>query len=646
MIGFLRLPFAALRGRGSRRAAKLGLDICVFALAISVAYVVRFERWPTGAYGVQLPLLLIALPLMRFGAGNAFGTQRTSWRLFGLADALRLAASILVVSGVLVVARVLMPWLAPELTVVPLGVIVLDGFFALSGTIGVRVATRIIDEYSDRADASPSEAGSTRRALLVGAGRAGAMAARELRQRPDAGYTPVAFIDDDPGRIGLSVEGVAVRGTTADIASVARAVGAQTVILTMPSAPVETLRAIVERCRAARIPVQTVPGLYELLSGKVGITKVRPIRIEDLLGRGVVPYDDSIRDMLTGAFEGRCIVVTGAGGSIGSELCRQLAEQRPATLVLVEASENNLFDIEQELRPVLGDRLVPCLVDVRSEADVGQLFADHRPDVVFHAAAYKHVPMMEAHPAAAIDNNVSGTRVLAEAAHRNGVDRFLLVSTDKAVNATSIMGASKRVAEMVVHDMDQRSETRFCAVRFGNVLGSRGSVLHTFRRQIEAGGPVTVTHPDITRFFMTIPEAVRLLVQACAMGEGGEIFLLDMGEPVKILDMAHEMIRLAGFEREEVGVEIIGLRPGEKMHEELLRYGEDAQPSAAAGIMLATTATVDRVDLAPWIHRLERAARDSDVAMIRQMLATGAGYRDVAVHPRAAASQLGTRTAS
>ena len=648
MIGFLRLPFAAFGGSGPRRAAKLGLDLAVFALAVTFAYVLRFDRWPTGSQGVQLLLLLSVLPVIRFAAGQAFGMHRTSWRLFGLADSLRLLGAVASVTAGLLAIRLITPLVAPGVTVVPLGVIALDGFFVLGGTIGVRVITRVIDERLARVNVNVQRSAVTRRALLVGAGRAGAMTARELRQRPDAGYTPAAFVDDDPARQGLKVEGIRVAGTIADIKAVAQAVGAETVILTMPSAPVDVLRAVVERCRACGLSVQTVPGLYDLLSGKVGITKVRPIRIEDLLGRGVVPLDESIRGLLSDAYRGKRIVVTGAGGSIGSELCRQLAEQQPESLVLIDASENNLFDIEQELLPVLGDRLVACLADVRREQDIERVFAMHRPSVVFHAAAYKHVPMMESHPTAAIDNNVRGTRVVAEAADRHGVDRFLLVSTDKAVNATSVMGASKRVAEMVVHDLDAVSKTRFSAVRFGNVLGSRGSVLHTFRRQIKAGGPVTVTHKDITRFFMTIPEAVRLLVQACAMEKGGEIFLLDMGEPVKILDMARQMIRLAGFTEAEVPVEIVGLRPGEKLHEELLRYGEDAQPSEAAGIMLASSAVVDRVELAPWVHRLERAASDGDVQMIYRMLETGAGYRNVDGGPRSVAEQLGdaARTAA
>ena len=621
----LTAPFGV---SGNRRALKLALDLGVFALAIAAAYIVRFERWPTGVHAMQLLLLLPVLPALRFVAGQMFGMHRTSWRVFGMADLLRLLAAVGLVSGSLLVLRLVMPWLSPDATVVPLGVIALEGFFVLAGTIGVRIGVRVGDERSEGRQLRQAESRPVKRALLVGAGRSGSMAARELRRRPDAGYEPVGFLDDDPTRTGVSVEGVRVYGTTHQVAEVARQLGAETIILTMPSAGPRAVRAAVERCRATGLPVQTVPGYHEMLGGKVGITKVRPIRIEDLLGRGVVELDESLRGKVSSEFEGKRIIVTGAGGSIGSELCRQLADLEPERLVLLEANENNLFEIEQEMLARMEDgELVPCLADIRDADDIDRVFAYHRPHVVFHAAAYKHVPMMEAHPSAAIDNNVRGTRTLAEAAHRYGVERFLLVSTDKAVNPTSVMGASKRVAEMVVHGIDQRSTTCFSAVRFGNVLGSRGSVLHTFRRQIENGGPVTVTHEDITRFFMTIPEAVRLVIQACAIGEGGEVFLLDMGEPVRILDMARQMIRLAGLTEEDVPIEITGLRPGEKMHEELLRYGEDSQPSAANGIMLATSATLDRVDLAPWVGRLERAADDNDIDTIRQMLASGTGYR-------------------
>jgi FlaA1/EpsC-like NDP-sugar epimerase len=373
--------------------------------------------------------------------------------------------------------------------------------------------------------------------------------------------------------------------------------------------------------------VHTVPGYYELLAGKVAITRVRPLHLEDLLGRDVVEYDRAAHDRVQSIFRDRTILVTGAGGSIGSELCRQLSAIGPRQLLLVENNENNLFDIDNEVRGLIGERSIPCLADIRNERRLEEIFHEHRPEIVFHAAAFKHVPMMELHPTAAIDNNVRGTRVLTEVADRHGVERFLFVSTDKAVNPTNIMGASKRVAELIVQAKAATSTAKFCCVRFGNVLGSRGSVLHTFQRQLEAGGPITVTHPEVTRFFMTIPEAVRLVIQASAIGEGGEVFLLDMGKPVRIFDMARQMIQLAGFADDEVAVEIVGLRPGEKLYEELLRDDENSRCSSVDGVFVAKLASVDPRWVGKWVESLEQAARDNREGSIRQILASIADYQ-------------------
>lgn len=610
---------------GSRLVIKVALDWLVFTLAIIAAYYTRFEATPVGPYRAQLLFLIPTLPLTRLAIGRLFGVYQTSWRLFGLPEAVLLLQSVAPVTGLLLVARLLMP-LWPGYGVVPFGVIALEIFFTVTGTVGLRALTRIVDEHFERERVRTQTRDVPKRALLVGAGRAGRMAARELRNRPDTGYDPIGFLDDDPARANQIIEGVRVLGTTDDVVAIADRVGAEVIILTMPATSRARVRAIVERCRKTGLPVQTVPGLFELISGRVGITKIRPLRIEDLLGRDVVELDEQVWSRVQTAFADKRVMVTGAGGSIGAELCRQLADLSPASLVLFEANENNLFEIEEEIRHKIGERAIPCLGDVRDTAQVEKVFAEHRPQVVFHAAAYKHVPMMELHPAAAIINNVRGTRIVTDAADRHGVERFLLVSTDKAVNPTSIMGASKRVAEMVVHARNGTSSTRFCAVRFGNVLGSRGSVLHTFQRQIEQGGPVTVTHPEITRFFMTIPEAVRLLIQACAIGDGGETFLLDMGEPVKILDMAKQMIRLAGLSEDEVPIEIVGLRLGEKLHEELLRHGEQGEQSSVAGIMLAKAAATDRIDVATWVDRLERAGEEQDIETIRRILTTATGY--------------------
>ncbi|MEM6996144.1 MAG: nucleoside-diphosphate sugar epimerase/dehydratase [Myxococcota bacterium] len=624
-------PVASARTRGT---VKVAADGVIFLAAIAGAYALRFDGAPPPRFHAQFLLLLTVLPLVRLAVGFAVGTHRTSWRLFGLPEALVVLRGVGLVSAGLVVLRLAMPWVSPAVAVVPLGVIALEGLIGLSTVLAMRVAVRIIDESRARERVRGTTGGAARPALLVGAGRAGRMAARELKQRPDAGFEPVGFVDDDPTRHGQVIEGLPVLGKALQAARIARKVGAKDVILTMPSAPRRAVAAIVERCRAAGLEVQTVPGLFELIAGRVGITRIRPVAIEDLLGRDVVQLDEGAAARVRDAFAGRRILVTGAGGSIGSELCRQLALLGPASIVLLERNENNLFDIEQEMRAALGDRAIPCLADVRNVDEIDRAFEEYRPEVVFHAAAYKHVPMMERYPAASVDNNVRGTRVVVEAAHRYAVSRFLLVSTDKAVNPTSLMGASKRAAELVLHARGGDTPMRSCAVRFGNVLGSRGSVLHTFRRQIENGGPVTVTHEDVTRFFMTIPEAVRLVLQAAAIGEGGETFLLDMGESVRILDMARQMIRLAGLTEDDVPIEIVGLRPGEKLYEELLLDAEDASPSGAEGIMLARAAVGSSEASKERVAALEHAADVRDVEAIRRIMGDLTGYLPPAHGPQ------------
>jgi FlaA1/EpsC-like NDP-sugar epimerase len=603
--------------------AKSALDLAVVAFAVVAAYLVRFEQIPDGVFRSQMLCVIAILPALRYYIGRWSNSHCSSWRLFGLAESLVLTRAVLAPTALFVVVRLLMPSLMPGVQVIPLGIIALEGAFTLATLLGIRVVVRILDEQ--RARRAVPSANGTMRVLLVGAGRAGRMAARELQARPDAGYEPVGFLDDDPLRAGKVIEGVRVLGSTERAADIAREVGAQVFILTMPSAGHAQTRAVVERCRAAELPIHTMPGLYELLAGTVGITRLRPLRIEDVLGREVVGFDEVSAKRIQHAFVGRRILVTGAGGSIGSELCRQLAELEPALLILVDNHENHLFDIEQEMRPKLGARVIPCLTDVRSKADVEQIFSEHRPEIVFHAAAYKHVPMMEMHPVKAVLNNVRGTRVVAQAARDFGVERFLLVSTDKAVKPTSVMGATKRAAEMLVLAMG--GSTRFRVVRFGNVLGSAGSVMHTFSRQIEEGGPITLTHPDITRFFMTIPEAVRLVLQANTIGKGGDLFILDMGEPIKIIDLARQMIRLSGFTEEEIPISVVGLRPGEKLHEQLLGDHEEKRPSGVPGVWVSRSAASRLDDVDGWVCRLEEAADAGEVERTRQLLSEGTGYR-------------------
>ncbi len=596
------------------------MDIGVITSALALAFVVRFESLDAAVWGGMFMLAWLPMLCTRLLFGRALMLHTSSWRLFALRDTEQLALAIGVGSVTMLFVRLVWPAWG-----VPVGVIGLEGLFTLLGSWGVRVVVRALYEANERAPVSPTARPT--RALLIGADRDGRLAAEALAANPAAGYVVVGFVDDARDRQGRRIGGVPVLGVIDDIADIARRVSADVLILAMPQASRRTRREIVERCRAAALPIRTVPAYWELLGGKLEVSKIRQVKIEDLLGRDVVVADRSRDANLLATYRGKRIVVTGAGGSIGSELCRQLAAIGPEKLVLLEYSENNLFDIDAEIRPRLGDRTVTALVDIRDEGALDRLFARHKPEIIFHAAAYKHVPMMESHPAAAVGNNVRGTRLVVEAAQRHSAARLVLVSTDKAVNPTNIMGATKRAGEMIVQSRAPRGTTKMCCVRFGNVLGSRGSVLHTFARQIDAGGPVTVTHPDITRFFMTIPEAVRLVLQAGTAGQGGEVFVLDMGEPVRIADMAAQMIELSGRGDDGIAVEYVGLRPGEKLYEELSHHGEALTPSGIDGINMVVPQSLEAPTILPWVRRLELAAEARDIATIRQLLALGTGYR-------------------
>ncbi|MBP6735651.1 MAG: polysaccharide biosynthesis protein, partial [Chromatiaceae bacterium] len=415
--------------------------------------------------------------------------------------------------------------------------------------------------------------GDGQRVLIVGAERAGEMLARDMLRDPQRAYVPVAFVDDRPRRHGAEVHGIPVRGGTEAIPALALDLEIDLILLATPDASASEMQRLVDLCERAGPPFRTVPQLGNLMNGQVSISQVRPVSIEDLLGRDPVALDgEAIRQGLTG----RRILVTGGGGSIGSELCRQIARARPAGLLVADHGEYNLYQIDRELRQTYPDLELCCrLVDVTDAEAVEALFARERPEILFHAAAYKHVPLLEDQVRAAVRNNVLGTQILATAADRWGVDQFILISTDKAVNPANIMGATKRVAERLCQALDTHSRTRFIAVRFGNVLGSAGSVVPLFRAQIEQGGPLTLTHPDMERFFMTIPEACQLIMQAASIGRGGEVFVLDMGEPVPIRYLAEQMIRLSGHRPgQDIAIEYIGLRPGEKLFEELFYPSE------------------------------------------------------------------------
>ncbi|MBA3465634.1 MAG: polysaccharide biosynthesis protein [Deltaproteobacteria bacterium] len=503
------------------------------------------------------------------------GVPRMSWRYMTMRDTVRIALAIALSTAVLGLLRIALPLLVGHrLVYIPFGVIAMNCVLAFLALVASRALVRLRGEAIDRERRKPGNA-TQFNALLIGAGEAGVIVAREIQNRPDLGLKPVGFLDDDRRKIGTSIGGLQVLGTTNDIKEIAEQKRAKRALITIANATGHQIRRITEQCRDAGLETKIIPGIYEIVGDKVNLSRIREVAIEDLLGREPVILDE---DIVGSTIRSRVVLITGAGGSIGSELCRQVCRFGPERLILVERYENALFEIHRELTQAFPQvPIEPRIGDVCDEERMLQVFEASKPHVVFHAAAHKHVPMMEWNPGEAVKNNIGGTRVIADLSDRTGVERFVLVSTDKAVNPSSVMGATKRVAEIYLQALSERSSTRFVTVRFGNVLGSAGSVIPIFREQIAKGGPVTVTHPDMTRYFMTIPEASQLVMQAGAMGDGGEIFILDMGSPVKIVDLARDLITLSGLRPDEdIEIRFSGVRPGEKLVEELHADAEHA----------------------------------------------------------------------
>lgn len=472
---------------------------------------------------------------------------------------------------------------------------VLDGLFSILMVSAARFSIRLTQRVTER---GRMVKGGGDNVLIMGAGSAGAQIVQELQKNPGIGLIPVAFLDDDKEKLNLKIRGIPVIGTSKDIKKIANTYRIDKILIAIPTAPGKVIRKIVAMCQEAELEPLTIPGMNEILSGKVGIEKIRPIQIEDLLRRAPIKTEiDKVYSFLNN----RRVLITGAGGSIGSELCRQILKANPSELLLVGHGENSIFNIQNELLLIqkntngsgnLKTKLNSRIADIRFKSRLKNIFEEFKPEVIFHAAAHKHVPLMELNPSEAVTNNIGGTQNLIELAEEFDVKNFVMISTDKAVNPTNLMGATKRTAEMLVLDAANRTKNNYVVTRFGNVLGSRGSVVPTFKRQLEEGGPITITHPEIKRYFMTIPEAVQLVLQASVLSNGGEVFVFDMGEPVKIIDMAKDIIKLAGLQEDvDIEIKITGLRPGEKMYEELFVEGEVYDNTAHKKIMIARNAS-------------------------------------------------------
>ncbi|RMH50829.1 MAG: polysaccharide biosynthesis protein [Zetaproteobacteria bacterium] len=585
-------------------------DLIWIPLALLLAFWLRFNLGPIPA--AHLPalgqLLLLALPLQG-AVFQRFGLYRGIWRFASLPDLLRIAQAVLTGSALLFIAHFIL-W---RLDAVPRSVLLLYPLLLAIGLAAPRMLYRWHKDHRWRLDASGAQ-----RALIVGAGEAGELLLRELLRSRD--YLPVGLLDDDPGKQGLEVHGVRVLGECAQLPALAAELEADIVLLAIPSAPPETINRILDLSARAGVTCRTLPSLPELAGGKVTVSALRPLRIEDLLGRDEVGMDP---DLVRATIRGRSVLVTGAGGSIGAELCRQLRAFAPRRLLLFDHGEFNLYRIDRELRDGgNGCETVPLLGDIRDRGRVAWILEHYRPELLFNAAAYKHVPLVECNPIEGVKTNTLATCALATLAAERGVERFIQVSTDKAVNPANVMGASKRAAEIFCQNLDGRSPgCRFITTRFGNVLGSAGSVVPLFRQQIAAGGPVTVTHPEVTRYFMTIPEAVGLILHAAAMGQGGEIFVLDMGRPVRIVDLAEKMIRLSGLEPGvDIAIEFTGLRPGEKLYEELFHEEERLLPTAHHKIRLAEGREVEWDWLEAALAQLGEACNRRDPAEVRRAL--------------------------
>jgi len=617
----------------------LGIDLVLLTGSILFAHLVRFEFGLTpqewSLFFQILPFVLLSKIVVFY----FFDLYSGMWRYTSIDDLINIikASSF----GTLMIVFLIL-FSHNRFIGVPRSVFLIDLCFTILVISGFRIFIRL---YFEQGGEGLSVSRSlkvlsnlfrkgkkySKNLLIIGAGDGGEKIFREIRSNTQLQYNVIGFLDDNPKKFDRKIHGIPVLGKIDEIKSIVKATGVNETLIAIPSADSRQMRRIVDLCKGSGVKYRTIPGLGELINGRVTVNAIRDVAYRDLLGRDVIKLDTQG----IGAYlQNRRVLVTGAGGSIGSELCRQICRFQPRSLVLLDMAETPLYDIEIELKRSFKDKGIqidPVLADIKDTASLVKIFEAHVPDVVFHAAAYKHVPMLELQPWKALENNVMGTKKLVEVVNRFKTERFVFVSTDKAVRPTNVMGASKRLAEMIIQGQNgcQESCTRFLTVRFGNVVGSAGSVIPLFKKQIAMGGPVTVTHPQVTRYFMTIPEACQLILQAGAMGNGGEIFILDMGTPIKIDDMARDLIRFSGFEPDvDIQVEYIGLRPGEKLHEELITEGEGILPTSHEKILVLKGIDCNLEILNSEIESLDKLAVLRDAVAIKDRLhATIPGYQ-------------------
>ncbi len=572
------------------------MDIILINLAVYIALIFRFDgiipNQYVHIYKISFPYIsLIGITFYYF-----FGLYRSLWSYASIDELIQVFfATTTGAVGIFIYGTVM-------------GIRLPRTVYAMSWVLtflfigGIRISGRLMRRVQSF---NKSFGAGVRKVMIIGAGQAGSMVIKELKEHQDLNMVPAVVIDDDTKKHNSHIHGVPVKGGRDSIVQLAGEYAIEEIIIAVPSAQKSEISEILTTCKETKCKLKKLPGVYEIINEDVSIRSIRDVNIEDLLGRDEVNLN--IKE-ISGYIKNETVLVTGGGGSIGSELCRQIARFRPKKLLVLDIYENNAYDLQQELKRSFKNKLdmEVVIASIRDKERLEQIFEVHRPGVVFHAAAHKHVPLMEENPAEAVKNNIIGTLNTVQCADKYKVKRFVMISTDKAVNPTNIMGATKRVAEMIVQTMDRRSKTEFVAVRFGNVLGSNGSVIPLFKKQIEAGGPVTVTHPDITRYFMTIPEASRLVIQAGAMAKGGEIFILDMGQSVKILDLAKDLIKLSGFEPDvDIKIEFTGLRPGEKLYEELLLEEEGIESTKHKSIFVGKPLELDYDELSRKIKDLE-----------------------------------------